>query len=333
MQTPESFKHKLMRPKRKINTHLIEEKSLKILREILPEYWTIREYKPDYGLDLAIEFFEKVEDSLNRVFDTLGEHLFVQLKGVESIITSNLIIQKRNNIENEPLKESGFEKEIKMIKFTIDTNELATIHRMGNTLPVILIVVDIHLKRLFFICLNDYIEKILLANEPTFFETNQKTKTIYIPIANEITNEENSLIPLMFYAKRPKFYSAFNKIGFQKNELVYCDETVLIERSKHYAKILLRFDIWKNSAWSITNDFKAQLDNLLLNDEVRTNYLNGFEPNDKELKWEFGSSSKLFTEKQVLSFIDIHFLWGQMDNMKNIYESICREWFLPTPLG
>ena len=319
-----------MRPKRKINTHLIEEKSLQIVREILPNYWTTREYKPDYGLDLVIGFFEKVEDTLNPVFDTLGEHLFVQLKGVESINISKLKIQKRNNIENEPLKKNKFDKEIEIIKFVIDTNELATIHRMGNALAVILFVVDITQKRLFFICLNDYMDKILLAREPAFFETEQQSKTIYIPIENEITIEENSLIPLMFYAKRPKFYSVFIKIGFQKNELNYCNEDVLIERCKHYAKILLRFDIWKNSSWAITNLFKAQLENMLFSDEVNTNYVNECRPDGKELEWEFGSSSKLYTQKQVLNFMHIYSLWEQMDNMKSVYESICREWFLPT---
>jgi len=320
-----------MRPKRKIETHLMEESSLQIVRELLPNYWTIREYKPDYGLDLAIETFEKNEN--HQGFDTLGEHFFVQLKAVQDIEFAELSIFKRNNIENESLKESELHKDIEIIKFTIDTNELATIHRMGNTIPVLLFVVNINTKKLYFLCLNDYIDKIILPKEPTFFDSEQQTKKIYIPASNEITKAERSLFPLMFYAKRPKFYSLFTKIGFQKNELNYCDESNLILRSQHYAKILLRFDIWNNSTWAITNEYRIQLNNIFTKGALWINFVEGFQPDETELEWEYGSSGQLYTQKQVLNYMHIHSLWEQMDKMKNVYESLCREWFLPTQFG
>ena len=44
-----------MRTKRKTLAHLIDKSALDIIDDLIPEYWTIREYKPDYGIDLAIE--------------------------------------------------------------------------------------------------------------------------------------------------------------------------------------------------------------------------------------------------------------------------------------
>ena len=35
-----------------------DEKAINLTKQILPNYWTIRDYKPDYGIDLAIETFD-----------------------------------------------------------------------------------------------------------------------------------------------------------------------------------------------------------------------------------------------------------------------------------
>ena len=46
------------------------------------ESWKLRPYRPDYGLDFALEVFEDFPPDANR-FSTepdLGEHIFIQLK-------------------------------------------------------------------------------------------------------------------------------------------------------------------------------------------------------------------------------------------------------------
>ncbi|WP_299158318.1 DUF4365 domain-containing protein [uncultured Tenacibaculum sp.] len=318
-----------MRPKRKSTSHITEKVSLKIINEILPEYWTIREYKPDYGIDLSIELFEKNDSEEKLVFDTLGEHLFIQVKGTDTVDIANIKIKERKNIENTPLNESGVEKQIEVVKFVIDTNELFTIHRMGNTIPVILFVVNNQNKNIYFLCLNDYIDKVILAKEPDFFSKEQENKTIYIPTSNLITKNSNTLSPIYFYAKRPKFYSFFNKIGYQNNELNYCSEKILIERCKYYISILLRFDVWENNYWPIIDHFKQMLIKIKETDEIPIGYVEGFVPDNKEKEWEYGPNGNLYTQKEVLNFQHIHSLWNQMDNMKNVYETMCREWFLP----
>lgn len=322
-----------MRPKRKSESHIIEKKSLKIVNDILPEFWTIREYKPDYGIDLSIELFEKKDSGEKRIYDTLGEHLFVQVKGVEDIHSSIIKIKKRNNIENSPLIEEDIMGEIEVIKFSIDTNELFTVNRMGSTIPVILFVVDVINDKIYFVCLNDYIEKVILPQTPNFFSLKQETKTIFIPKINLISKDFNTLNPLFFYSKRPKFYSLFNKIGYQKNELNFCDEQILIKRCKYYSELLLRFDVWENSVWPILTHFKEVLDQFRTTDNIVIGLADGVKLEENIKEWEYGLEGKLYTQKEVMNFMHLHSTWNQMDNMKNVYESMCREWYLPTALG
>ncbi|MNT45801.1 hypothetical protein D3C72_1824020 [compost metagenome] len=65
--------------------HLIDQDGQQLLREKLPKHWVVREYRPDYGLDYAVEVFKTVEsaDGGRPNYETLGEHFFVQLKSAD----------------------------------------------------------------------------------------------------------------------------------------------------------------------------------------------------------------------------------------------------------
>ncbi len=145
---------------------------------------------------------------------------------------------------------------------------------------------------------------------------------IYI---NKLSNTEIANNALKFYGKRAKLLSAFSKFSFQKNEIKYIfgykdypiwtyrDE---IEKDKTYEPNeiktqLLYFisqidslDIWKHSEWKVLPLAKNDLDTvkkLLEADEV---------------DW-------LYVKERVIV------LWHQLTNLGNMYEDICREWFLP----
>src|SRR5690606_20301004 len=119
---------------------------------------------------------------------------------------------------------------IDVVKFQLDTAELYTIERMSNAVPVLLFVVDVNKDQVYFLCLNDYIDKVLIPSDPNYYE--KKTKTIYIPRKNLLTS--NSLFPLIWYAKRPKLYSLFNKIRYQVTEMEYMSEEQLISVYPHF---------------------------------------------------------------------------------------------------
>ena len=325
-----------MHPKRKSVSHLIDKKAHDVIKKLLPDCWSIRDYKPDYGIDLAIEVFEKSEDTRNDdiKFDTLGEHFFVQVKGTEKVEKSKLKIHKRNNVEKEPAQESEFVKLINVIDFTIDTSELLTIHRMGAVIPVLLFHVDIKSEEIYYICLNDYIDKVILPRDQSIFK--QKSKTLKIPLSNKITAEPNSLIPLYFYSKRPKYYSFFNKASYQQKELDYIDDQRLIQQCQYFAKILLNFDIWKqHNYWPILTKIHDHLTNLV--EKGAPAYFSNNENaaiDDSGKIWETNTSEgELYTQKEVLQKFEIRALWDSLRNLGAVYEDCCREWFLPTMLG
>lgn len=45
--------------KRRVPQHLVDERGIELLRRKIPENWVLREYRPDYGLDFAVEVIEK----------------------------------------------------------------------------------------------------------------------------------------------------------------------------------------------------------------------------------------------------------------------------------
>ena len=107
--------------------------------------------------------------------------------------------------------------EIDVVPFVIDTDELLTVQTMGPTIAVVLVVVCLDAGRVFFVCLNDLVEKVLLVDDPKYAE--KSTKTIYLPAKNELSKEALALCALRFMAKRPKLYAAFNRFNYQQNEI------------------------------------------------------------------------------------------------------------------
>jgi hypothetical protein len=68
--------------KQRSEQHLIDADGERLLRRLLPRHWVLREYRPDYGLDFALEIFRQPNGSVARhaTYETLGEHIFIQLK-------------------------------------------------------------------------------------------------------------------------------------------------------------------------------------------------------------------------------------------------------------
>lgn len=319
------------RSKRKSKAHLVDRKANSIIESLLPVHWTIREYKPDYGIDLSIELFESKKNIKGEiVYDTLGEHIFIQVKGTSSPNFSKHRIYEKHNVEKK-LAASKKYKEIDVIKFQLDTNELFTIDRMSNAVPVLLFIVDVDTNQVYFLCLNDYIDKILVPSDSNYYQ--KQNKTIYIPTANRITEDETSLYPLMFYGKRAKYYSFFNKCRYQQHELQYLDEDSLMATYPFFLEILLRFDIWDQShLWGLLEHYHKEL--IKLKNRGADALLEDFYdiPDEKDnSEWETNfSGNRTYTQKETLVFMQVRSLWDKLSILSNTYEEICREAFLPS---
>ena len=312
--------------------HIRGEQGVNILKSYFPVSWVVREYTPDYGIDLSVELFKECGDG----FVTSGEHIFFQVKGSQTLRKGVLKIKPRVNVEKEYRSADGKVTEIEVIKFVVDTDLLSTVEKMGSSVPVMLSVIDETSKDAYFVCLNDYIEKIIIP-ENVDYEA-QASKTIYIPVESKI-NGEGGIETIEWYAKRPKLYALFNKINYQKRELQYCDQYNIVRQITHFLKILLRSD-----AWSAADYFGAMLvvkeridyymeHGIIQEAEAAINnhIANGRDVDEKI--WEATYCSGLVSLREAEQVQALQNLWDKLCLMGDVFEDITKEAFLPTSLG
>lgn len=297
-----------------------EDISVRVLREKLPKEWVVHSYGADYGIDCVIELFDFVDEK-KTLAETLGENLFIQLKSSECIEYSTRKAYGRGNVAKGSLTEDKEEYiEIPVAKFQLDMSDILTIQSMGIAVPVLLILVDTNTEKTFFICLNDYIDKVLIPEDPSY--VTKGSKTIYIPTANEIVDEEYALIPLRAYGKRSKMYGAFSLFSYQLKEIwriqgrTAVPDSIPLEQSvsmiKTFVDISLRQDIWsghefwKPIQWS-HNELSTVRDKL-----------------DNNVKKENYDEFLIYCSDYV---------WHRLTNLANMYEELVREWFMPTYLA
>ena len=316
--------------KQRVAEHIMEDQSLRIVRDILPKEWVVRDYKPDYGIDIAVELFERRGESGST--ETMGEWFFAQVKSVKRTTIHKHKVYPRYNVEKMPLEEHKADSfEIDVIPFRMDTSELLTIQSFGSGIPVLLLLVTLDTRTLYFVCLNDIIDKYILPRDENF--SDKKTKTIHIPVQNLISTEENSLVPIRFLAKRPKLYSAFAKFTYQEHEIGHLInrfstpptgggfELPAIDTVRHFLKIIKRYDFWNTTdMWQIISYLYARIIKI-------EQLLNGVK--------DIGQLSADESPELGLYLIiqECHLTWSQLKNLNNIYEECCREWFLPTYLA
>lgn len=208
----------MAKKKQRVFQHIMEDESYQIIKKLIPKEWVIREFnRPDYGIDLVIELFDKIDEQIT---ETLGEFIYVQVKSVKHLKVKSEKIYPVGNVAKGKWKEDKSEyAEIDVVKYIFDTNSIFTIQTLGGSVSVLLFLVDIESENVYFICVNDYIDKIILPKNPKY--TEQESYTITIPTLNNLVNKEISNNALKFYGKRAKLLSAFSKFSYQKNELSY----------------------------------------------------------------------------------------------------------------
>lgn len=182
-------------------------------------------------------------------------------------------------------------------------------------------------------CLNDYIEKIIIPAKPDFY--NQKTVTINIPTRNCVNTDEGRRI-IEWYGKRPKLYAFFNKVNYQLRELNYTLDEDYEERADYFLKILCRLDVW-----SAVDYFPA----LKIMKEEIDYYLEHHNTKQGDIKLKHmlergvDVDGELFEGTYCFGVVpfrhlnlvqSLHLLWDQLNDVSNIFEDTAKEAFLPT---
>lgn len=332
----------------------MEDRSIRIVRDLLPDHWVVRDYKPDYGIDLTIELFEYLEQEPDQAA-TLGETVFVQVKSTEAVDARRLRVHARQNVEKGPLKENPAESvEIAVAALQLETSELLTVQAMGSATPVLLFLVELSTRRIYFICLNDLVEKVILPQNPDYHE--QQTRVIHLPLQNCISADRpHSHQPISTYAKRPKLYAAFEKFAYQHHELEIAAERyrmaggeeaqrnagdAMMELLRHFLAVIRRYDFWiKVPEWMPIGWSGAEiaaLQEFVLRpeadrdlDSLRDYLLN--QPGVRRDEALVRTWDSDFTRLEF--YLETLRIWGRLSNLARMYEEVVREWFLPTYLS
>jgi hypothetical protein len=306
--------------KRRSFNQVKEEISFRILRQKLPEAWVIHEYSPDYGIDCVVELFDYVDDS-KELAETLGEHFFVQLKASDSVQYSSRRAYTRGNVAKGKLRENKSEYiDIAVANFQLDVSDLLTVELLGPAVPVLLILVDIQTERAFFVCVNDYLEKILQPEDPEFEK--KGSKQIQIPVQNEILPRQVNLVPLRAFAKRAKMYGAFSRFAYQRKEIERARGLANVnfetsgaedlEMLRIFTEVSLRQDVWRSHEfWEPMVWSRRELE------DVRSVIEHGVSPEELE-------KFKQYCHEYV---------WHRLCNLATMYEELVREWYLPSMLA
>lgn len=316
--------------KKRPNQHIIGEKGVEILKELFPNEWAVREYTPDYGIDLDVELFDYLG---NDVYGTKGEHVLFQVKGTKNLNKKTIKLYSQMNVGKKHQEDKIDYYTMDVIQYCVDTDLLVTIERMGSAVPVLLCVVDIENKKAYCICLNDYIEKIIVPENPNFH--NQGTVTINIPIENCVnTNKGKHLIE--WYGKRAKLYAFFNKINYQLRELDYSPNTEYEKITDHFLKILCRLDVWSAvDYFPALKDMKEDIDyylehhNTKMGDKILNEKIaRGEDVNAKIYEGTYCVGKVSFKEVNLAQ--SLHVLWERLCTVADIFEEDIKEAFLPS---
>ncbi len=294
--------------------HILGEQAVKHLQNnVFPDEWIVRQMNPDYGIDLDVELF----DYENGQCITLGEHLFIQVKGTKSPNYGKIKVEDGN---------------IDVIKYQLEIDELKLVKRMGSAFPVLLVVVDLNKVCAYQICLNDYIKLVLPKRNPNY-ET-QKSVIINIPLENEVSS--TNIDAFKWYSKRIKLYSMFHEMLVDIEDSKYMLNEQFVEWGKNFIDYYRKYDVLKSCSAFITSRLLEKMNYLYDNDFISeegiiyTQHILGNKDG-----WENGLiyvdsfGDETINARLFAQIHSIERLYKFIINCSGIFETYSRQWYMP----
>ncbi|MGW5879990.1 DUF4365 domain-containing protein [Nocardiopsis terrae] len=310
---------------------MMEEESGSLLRKHIPKAWVIHEYKPDYGIDGTIEIFKSLEENSD-VLETLGEHIFFQLKSAKtaklyrktSTGRMNPLIYGKNSPENNPPQNNKVSYDA--IAYDLEVSELLTVESMGSSMVVVLFFTPLDKGEVYVVSLTDYIDRVLNFDDPKWREKTRKR--VYIPTCNRLPSTP-ALGLLRQYGKRAKMMSLFSTLAFQYRALEewkYRSEERVPELAKRFCERLLLLDVWHDTTWRLMRHYHYILEgysDLLSGDDSAINRIGQktIKPESPEEDWVIPIAHRILVS------------WEGLNALGVTYEDLVREWGLPTYNG
>jgi hypothetical protein len=154
-------------------SHVIADEAIAILKGALPSHWICRTIEKDYGIDLEVELVESG--------DVTGARVWFQVKGTTCL----------KSVRRAPLSATAGHGSIparlpkECISFPVETKLLK--YALRCDFPVLLAVVDVKDKDVYWLPLRDYIEMALDHQMPRWDE--QRTISLLMPLENSFAKE------------------------------------------------------------------------------------------------------------------------------------------------
>ena len=231
--------------------HITDTRALRFLHTAFPPEWVPREMSPDYGIDIDLELFGYE----NGKCITLGEHVFLQVKGTDHARYSSMQLIGANEDKDSNVA-------IDVLKFQIEVPLLNLVERMGSGIPVLLTVVDLQKEQAYYVCLNDYIRYVLPLQNPDY--KSQASVSIYIPVENTISEWA-----FLWYGKRTKLYALFQEIHAVDDCCRYKEGEDLIYTVRALLQRIREHDAWKaRDSWGYLETLYALLTEMCENDMI-----------------------------------------------------------------
>jgi len=207
----------------------------------------------------------------------------------------------------------------------IETAELVTVERMGIGVPVLLVIADLRAQRCSFVCLNNYIDKILISRHGDYRK--KDSRTIHVPVQNEI-GTDLGLSAMRWYAKRPKLFAAFQRFTYQFSELQWAQDADWRGLAKIFANKISSYDFWDDTEMcAIISCLAAGLRRFITTGQ--SGLFKQFEPIDESIAEILDTAEYRDHMRQL----DVFELWRQLSLLPKTHEDVWRDWFLPTALG
>lgn len=232
-----------------------------------------------------------------------------------------------------------------MIPESLETAELELARSMGPAAPLVLVVADTTRSELHWVCLNDFVDKVLVPESGQNLSA-KASHTVHVPDFNPIDRTPAALIPLRFLARRAKLYAAFNHFRYQRHEIQYAlgryrlgvghqpDDPDLLYLANHFLGTSLAYDFWKTTdAWpsiEITHMYAERaaqmITRAIAGESPESIFADGLDavPVSDERRAEM---------LEAVFVSEIQSIFDRLANLGNMFEEVCREWYLPTYLG
>lgn len=307
----------------------MDARSREILRRAVPEAWVVRDVTPDYGVDAILEVFDRGKPRI----ETLGEFLFLQIKSQAHFRKIKRALCERENSEKSTSNAGEATLEIDVAAISLDRELLENARLMGSSQPLILLLIDLDTEEILFLNLADYCDKIL--DPEGFFENVQRSKTVYVPLANSFESANAAEI-LRFFALRAKLYGMFGLVSFQHREIRNSGlehlagapiERQLAELLRFFAMVRRFSDrLGSLPVWEQTKLWR-----LLVEERQRVALVSSSVDKARSLGIRASAEAKV---EEMRSYAEaVCEAWSRFSLISVVFEDVVRHWWLPTVLG